>query len=98
MAQSLAIAAPQCELAKPEGTQEGKKECLPSNSRQTAAAARRGAEEAEDVKAGSWPRIAEVHIKGMISLRHLLHLPIQRNAPNSLAWAIWFSLLSHFRV
>ena len=34
----------------------------------------------------------------MISLRHLLRLSIQRKAPNSLAWAVWFSLLSHFEV
>ena len=41
MAQSLAAAALQRKLARPEGAQGENKEYLPSGSRQTAAAARR---------------------------------------------------------
>ena len=41
-------------------------------------------EEAQNEKTGYWPQRAEVHIKGMISVSPLLHLPIQRKALNFL--------------
>ena len=43
---------------------------------------------------GYWPQRAEVHIKGMISVSPLLHLPIQRKALNLLTWDVWFSLIN----
>ena len=42
---------------------------------------------------GYWPQIAEMHMKGMISVSpDSSHLPIHRKALNSLTWDIWFSL------
>ena len=55
------------ELVSPEGTQEGKNSChlaairlqpIPTVS----------PEETQDLKMGLWPQIAEMHIKGMISV------------------------------
>ena len=55
------------EPVSPEGTQEGKNSChlaairlqpLPTVS----------PEETQDLKKGLWPQIAEMHIKGMISV------------------------------
>ena len=43
---------------------------------------------------GYWPQRAEVHIKEMISVSPLLHLPIQRKALNFLTWDVWFSLIN----
>lgn len=74
------------ELVSPEGTQEGK-EYSPSSSHQTAVALKMSPEETQDVKKKQNRNhsIAEVHIKGMMSLEpRLLHLPIHRKALNSL--------------
>ena len=64
MSQSSAIAA--TSTVSPEGTQEGNREYLPSSSHQTAATLDGAASERENTR--YWPQIAEVHIKGMMSV------------------------------
>jgi len=44
---------------------------------------------------GYWSSIVKVHKKGMISVSPDLHLPIHRNALNSLTWEVWFSLTNN---
>ena len=68
MSQSSAIAdTMDGELVSPEGTEEEKNTCHPAAiSLQPLPTG--SLEETQDVKTGYWPQIAEVYIKGMISV------------------------------
>ena len=69
MSQSSAITVVQGELVSSKGTQEGE-EYLPSSSPQTAATPHGEPQGRSGCKktTGYWPRIVEVHVKGMTSV------------------------------
>ena len=97
MSGSSAIAATlEGELVSPEETQEGKNTCPLAAIRLQPLPIVSG-EEVQDVKStGFWPQIAEVHIKGMISVSPDSPIfPYSEKALNSFTWDIWLSLVNN---
>ena len=84
------------ELVSPEQTQEGKNTCHPAAIRLQPLPTV-SQEEAQDMKStGFWPQIAEVHIKGMISVSPDYRIfPYSEKALNSFTWDIWLSLINN---
>ena len=78
-----------------KGTQEGK-EYLWFHCHQTAATPYLEPEGAHDMKiTGYWSQIAEIHMKGMIWVSWVLHLPMHCKLLNSLTWDICFFIINN---